>query len=795
MKLKKKLLLGGLGLGGLTLVATSAACGPDTKAEEIKEIVIGVDGVQKDFYNKVIEEFNKTEYHTKHGFKITILEKDVFSAKEIGTTGASDYKVVPDIFYAPEITDLASKNALTNLDKFDPSLFDTITTQLGLSDAEKQSMKEYGTVSGIERNAAKPTPEKRLYGIRHNVEGIVMASNLDYETTKNVLLSPNTNSLKELVEEGLAIVRLQDFWYGAGIMGGVFTEIAKQNSGKKDLQDLMAKILYSDGASAKSGFIIGDKYHEHFKKGVQAAMDLVFPIWQAAYLMNEEEFKQTKWAQRGITQSDLVAVIDKDMGTVQQKIWELLKAKKINFAVVGTWDVQNTQKNADTNVFVNVIKATDESAYVQQPGAWSYAINSRNNGASAERKGAISEFIKLIFKLEPYKAYFKSDSKIPYGNHMQDELKKSMTNELKEENKEFAKFYEPLGYTSADEFIDAYHSQGKVLSKAKVDYGTWDISNSNTPLDEKNIIKVDYGLDGAEFESEAWVELKNALKPVTGLRNAEAALLGIELSALVGDGQPWQVGPEIIKSEFVQAHPELIQNAEIGTLHVRKVEDYIFGANGDSGDSKEALYAKITEAIKNNTLNALYEEVKAKATEFANAAKVEVSDEVITKASELYFNNYVNNAQIRVLVEKVAPKFVLRKDGTASDVELSKATDEIAKYEKNGAINKILDVVTSRRSIEDGGLGVLTTLTERIDHSNPQFASTVWGIWNDSTFGNKVFIKETADKILAKKTETPDLDAKAEFTAAVLEQMSKLYSDKAKIMTETALQLVVTFEK
>ncbi|TNK91963.1 hypothetical protein C4M98_06340, partial [Mycoplasmopsis pullorum] len=63
------------------------------------------------------------------------------------------------------------------------------------------------------------------------------------------------------------------------------------------------------------------------------------------------------------------------------------------------------------------------------------------------------------------------------------------------------------------------------------------------------------------------------------------------------------------------------------------------------------------------------------------------------------------------------------------------------------------------------------------------------------TFGNKVFIKETADKILAKKTETPDLDAKAEFIAAVLEQMSKLYTAKANIMTDSGLQLVVTFEK
>ncbi|WAM03112.1 hypothetical protein ONA22_04975 [Mycoplasmopsis cynos] len=66
-----------------------------------------------------------------------------------------------------------------------------------------------------------------------------------------------------------------------------------------------------------------------FKKATKVMSDLFFPIYdKKAYVKTEAEFKETVWGKKGISQGDLKAILDKNVGDAQNRIFQLMKDKK-----------------------------------------------------------------------------------------------------------------------------------------------------------------------------------------------------------------------------------------------------------------------------------------------------------------------------------------------------------------------------------------------------------------------------------------------------------------------------------
>ncbi|QIW62011.1 hypothetical protein [Mycoplasmopsis gallinacea] len=794
---------------GMPLFGFVVSCG-NNASETNKEIVIAVDGVQKDFYNEVKAIFDKSKSAAK-GFKIRFIEKDVFGALDFDVAGATDTKVVSDIFYAPQdrVTTLVQKGSVVPLEEFDSELFTEVAKQLGATPQEVEQMRSFGQIDGIKKVNNIITPITKLYAIRHNTEGIVLASNKTESETRAELKNENTDTLAELVKEGKAIFRIQDFWYGNGVLAGAFKQIQQKYASELTEDstntpvDLMKKILYNSDelAKASSGFIQAstaegaqipaDKYNKYFKEALGIVSKIYYPLWEAAYKLNEAQFAESVWAKKGISQGDLKAVLSNDMGSVQNKIFELMKNNKINYAIVGTWDIQNAQQSGNAQSFFNVINVTEESSYLQAAGSWSYLINIRNANASKERREAFKELIKAIFTVDAYKKYFKKDSKVPFVRKIQGELKKSILQDNAELDNEIQSLMTELGYRNIDEYRVAFEKELKTAQEySNISLSDWSTENDhNDPLAESNLKKassITETITASGIITQDNVnEISEKIKDQVSLRNAEAAILGLsDVANLTGDGQTWQLGKEIVKLEYMKSHQELVQNSneDSMTLHVRKVEKLIFGANGDNSDEKDALYDKIAQANSDGTLNNLVDEVKNKALEFAKQASTNsnVDEEKVKRAAELYFNSYVNTALIRQWSKSlIENNMALKKDQTPSNIKVSQVIEKIAKYDKSLSVNVVLNVLTSTKSLQDNGIGILESQSGRIDGSNPQYG-VVWGNWNDQTFGNKVWLESLAG--LSGDKEINSID---KFTDAVASKLSDLFSQSANAINES----------
>ncbi|WAM05408.1 hypothetical protein OM999_03445 [Mycoplasmopsis cynos] len=203
---KNKLILPAVGLFGVAVAGTAIAC---SKRDGSEEIVVAVDGVQKKFYEKAIELYNKTPSAKK--FKIKMIEKDVFGAIDINTQGITD-KRVADIFYMPadRVTDFTQRKNLVQIEDFLPGILDDIAKEIGASEKEKEAMRYFGTIKG----RSKAQPEKqvtKLMAIRHNTEGLILASTKEESEARSELQNTRYDTLIELVKTGKALFRFQDF--------------------------------------------------------------------------------------------------------------------------------------------------------------------------------------------------------------------------------------------------------------------------------------------------------------------------------------------------------------------------------------------------------------------------------------------------------------------------------------------------------------------------------------------------------------------------------------------------------
>ncbi|VEU74777.1 Maltose-binding periplasmic proteins/domains [Mycoplasmopsis citelli] len=787
---KKKLLFkSSLLMGAFGSVATLVACStPEAGTGQVapgnpevvdskKEIIIAVDGKQKTFYNKLIELFKNTDSY-KAGYRIKTIDKDVFGAldPQVGITDPS----VPDIFYAPHdrVTTFVNSNQVVDLEKFDPTLLDEVAKIIHATEAEKKDMIDFGSVSGFVGTGQNIKVLKKLFGIRHNLEGIILASNKNKEEALKELNDPNTDSLEELVKAGKAIIRLQDFWYGNGILGGYFNEIEQSNPEFKRVnEDLMSRILYSVDGGTVSGFqnVEKNKYYEYFKEGVKIATRLYFPVYEAAYLLDPNKFSETPWAKKGISQDDLKAVLTSDMNQVQNKIFELMKKGQIDYAIIGTWDLQNSENSGGAKSFFNIGQTVDGHHYRQALGAWSFLVNQRNAGVPEERKKAISQIIKLAVSPDPNFEYFKSDSKVQFTVGAREAIRNKIIQNLEDTNVHYKEFIKRLGYASHKELLKELQP---ILSLEKSRDNTpfyeWEVNkNVQEPLNDVNLLKFDVLGQKDIIKNLPLVQKEDTdnfvktLKDETGLRNALASMFSKTLKEFQFQEKSWLINDGIVK-------PEAFDNEKYKELkddkawHLRKVEKQIFGANGDNNDDKVKLVNKVLDSLKNNSLDNLYKEVEDKALQFIKEVAVTpADDQIIKKAVKLYLNNYVNQALWYDFVTKKVKeqeKIFLTPKGTT----LEEASSEVANFEKTLSFDKLLQVVESKTPIKEGGQGQIVFQSNRIDHSNPQFEKNVWDNWNGQTFGNVLFLQN-----IAQESGTKDLNW---FENKILEKLNERFT-------------------
>ncbi|WGI36744.1 hypothetical protein [Mesomycoplasma lagogenitalium] len=730
MRKSKKIL--GLSVLGLPVLAF-ISCGDNVNEfANSKEIRVAKYGPQTEFWNQVENEFKNTESY-KNGYRLVFIEKEVFGAiDQIVNTSLLD-KNSPDLIYSPQdrITDLLSKRALK---PYSEEFKNKLIQQINASDAEKSFINSFGSFRYVnDKNAS-------FYNFAHNKEGIVMMSSQTLEEVKKDLENKDTDEMVELVKEGKAFFRIQDGWYGNGILGGHLTS------------DEMKKMFYvKEDGTWSSGFLKSDSNHSKFKEAVKVAAELMFPVWEAAFSKTEEEYKQTKWSQNGIEQNDLKTLLQHDMGPVQNKVQELLAAKKLKYAFVGSWDVGNAS-NQGINTFLNTPKLKNDKEYIQAAGSWSWAINSRNNGASVEREKALEEVLSIIFKTESYYAYFKKDTKIPYYTNIQDRLKTRLDEDRKLQQTSLSTFATEAGYANIDELLAKFNENVNIvqqnLSKVYGQDKSWSQEQNSSPLNDANLYTEVYDNTKSKYPGVTDEHLtkltSNPLKQATGLRNAIAALLGLtDLANLKGStNETWQIAKTLLKTSSVPKDLEQDEN----NLHIRKVEKLIFGANGDNGGEK----VELTQELKNaESRTKKLAEVKKAAAEFSKTyAKTAVNEETINKAAELYFNNYINQADWLNWKDGYEPQFLAtkfpKKDSSSSDKTVSEVTLLVNEYKNGNVAQKIIDVITSTKPLsEKDGLGVFNIKEGRLDNWNPQFKQ-FWGIWNDQSFGSAKFYESIA---------------------------------------------------
>ncbi|WP_322959325.1 hypothetical protein RRG53_01035 [Mycoplasmopsis cynos] len=207
----------------------------------------------------------------------------------------------------------------------------------------------------------------------------------------------------------------------------------------------------------------------------------------------------------------------------------------------------------------------------------------------------------------------------------------------------------------------------------KKDQGTWgeswstdDVKNDPSNMENetnsdnlKSILKKPDNIDQAKYD-----KALNHISNILPLRNTIATILGLDdLDKLKGssDGQnnqPWLVGKEILKKEVFSDHNLTFTyfNGNHNALHIRQLEKYLFGADGDNNDQKEALINKLVAIIKDDlktmnsqNLDKFKKEIFDKARDFSNKySKVKVEDDKIKNATEKYLNTYLNAAYVRV---------------------------------------------------------------------------------------------------------------------------------------------------
>ncbi|QDY86962.1 hypothetical protein FRW55_02190 [Mycoplasma anserisalpingitidis] len=105
---------------------------------------------------------------------------------------------------------------------------------------------------------------------------------------------------------------------------------------------------------------------------------------------------------------------------------------------------------------------------------------------------------------------------------------------------------------------------------------------------------------------------------------------------------------------------------------------------------------------------------------------------------------------------------------------------------KLDSVGKIMDVISSTKTLQDNGLGIFTTQVNRVDNGNPQFGK-LWALWNDRTFGSQNSYQAIYD---ADKDKNVTED---EFKEAIYQKLGSLFTETAKTIENSQGSTVITF--
>lgn len=815
----KKILISTMGLLSITGAALPAiACGKTSKniwASE-KKIYVAVDGNQKNMYEVAIAEYKKTDSFKKNGFDIVTIDKDVWGALDVVDTVGIQDRNAPDIFYMPNdrFTSMLQKKALM---PWTTAQADALLSSVDATDAEKTAARAYGSFN-IAKSGA---PDVRFFTMPHNREGTIIASRTDKE--KSTMRSEiDSKGLLGLMNDAKGLFRLQDLWYGSAFFGK---------------NDLNKKMLYGDGSVWSSGFIKTDENHAQFKLITDAMSDMWFEPTMKAFapeLMNSGGILATNpWATSPVSGDDLKAFLQNDMGAVNNKLMSLVEDKKLDYMHIGTWDGQTVTKRGISN-FVNFgtdIDGTDSSTYnniefKQAAGTWSHGINARNNGASQDRIDAIFEFLKQVYSTDASVAYYLQDTKIPYFGSLQTKVKTGAAAAQGNDVDAAVAVYDKMkAITDLDPVLeDASTKSEKVFAlhkwvseKGAVSLGIANVGSSlHTEWDgsatkEEYIAKEVYTNLNADAKQFVPSNV-NGIKSTVGLRDMTATILGLTKNEMeVNAGKAWLVAKADLKDATNEKLKEAIETDD--TFHIRKIAKIWTGFNGDNNEEKRAVLNKFAiDASSTKTAEEFTAAVNAAATKFAtvvataiteaksfrdsftkDANKATATDAAITNTVTDYFNNHWNAVLFEGIRQHYDNNFLVKFEiipavGETAALLFGDIKDATDTAVAATSVGQVFDVITSTT----GSTGTFTSQSTRFDSQNPQFGG-VWGLWNDQTFGNKIFLEETAKKILETAGAKSATDLETEFKTEVTEKLHKLYTDKVAALKSANAEGKITW--
>ncbi|WAM04809.1 hypothetical protein [Mycoplasmopsis cynos] len=153
-------------------------------------------------------------------------------------------------------------------------------------------------------------------------------------------------------------------------------------------------------------------------------------------------------------------------------------------------------------------------------------------------------------------------------------------------------------------------------------------------------------------------------------------------------------------------------------LHIRKLQKFIFGANGDTKEENNDLIEKLKNYVledqKNGNevkVNQAYDEVFRKAKEFATKYSNNVpSDEILKNVTKKHLNIFLNANIVRASISSIFENTKFKnKDKTDSKYSFKEVDAKISEFEGKSTFNKLLKVFSSTKEIKDGGIGIFKT--------------------------------------------------------------------------------------
>ncbi|WP_036459548.1 hypothetical protein [[Mycoplasma] imitans] len=776
------------------------------------------DAAQAGMWNAAMKEFKKSESYNQ-GYRVKLIDKGVFDAlSSMGQLSVDDDQIA-DIYYAPgdQITVLAAANQAMNLSTYTvdgKNIIDYLKESFGLPDETVRDMVTFGLYSG--RDGSKAVSQ--LLALQHNKEGIFIVSPKTQDEALAILKNNKTNTLTKLVDNGNALWFTQNLWYGLGTVGGVTqAETDKQIAAATDeatknslmLQPIIEKLAYWGNNKASSGWLIGDPNFNLFSKATDYNSGLLWKLYEALYKKNPEEYKLTPWGIKGIQQNTLETAFNSDGSIYLNTIYKLFSENKLDFGMVGTWELRNAITNGGVKSIFTVPDVVDGVKYLQSPGSWSWGIvkNKINSDANDERKRALINILLSIYSPNASYQYFLSDSKVPIFESVQQKIRGAIQTSSQANNKELADLATELGYASVDALLAKYNELGKKISDLKTPWvgENWakDVTDGD-PLDDKYLNKKtlwEERIQGVMVPEALATRYNSLVMDAAPLKNALAAIFGATTVKEIEATEPWKLNNKYLKDgavvenkvseEFIKIVPEDLQATVKGlfdgsAIHFRRLENAILGYDGDGqaasitknnelanelltaqdGDALTAAKAKVTAEI-----NAAVD----RATKlFATIAKTQPNAEVLKKAVTYMYYEFLNNALLQklsdiTLVETKMPNAA----GQASMLTLSQVGKKIDSSSNASIVSRILDVITSNKSYAENGTGIFETLPKRPGVSNPQFG-TVWASWNERTFGNLEFFKSQINNVTNEE----------QFKKVIREQLSQSMTTALSTITD-----------